>query len=157
MDERPNAIKKEVGKNWQYGRTKKKENRRKKWRSYLLIAVVGINRTWILDKSYRKSNELYFRVADCRPAINETKSFTYLIRLEGPKRTPGVGGVPVALVEWRGRRRRETGGVGGLLRWASAVCCWCGGKRLSCRGENHSKREKFACKIGGGATAVYSI
>jgi len=50
-------------------------------------------------------------------------------------------GSGVALVEWRGRRWRETGGVGGLLLWASAVCCWCGGKRLSCRGENHSKRE----------------
>jgi len=67
MDERPNAIKKGVGKI------------EKKWRSTLLIAVVGFNRTWILDKSYRKSNELYFGLADCRPAINKTKSFTYLI------------------------------------------------------------------------------
>jgi len=46
---------------------------KKKWRHNLLIAVVGFNRTWILDKSYRKSNELYFRVADCRPATNKTK------------------------------------------------------------------------------------
>jgi len=30
----------------------------------------------------------------------------------------------VALMEWRGRRRRETGGVGGLLRWASVACWW---------------------------------
>jgi len=37
-----------------------------------------------------------------------------------PKCTTGGSGVPVALVEWRRRRRRETGGVSGLLRWASA-------------------------------------
>jgi len=64
--------------------------------------------------------------------------------------TPGGSGVPVAW--WNG-----VGGVGGLLRWASAVCCWCGlllvrfaagavccwcgGKRLGCWGEKHSKRE----------------
>jgi len=45
MDERPNEIKKGVGKNWQYGRALQKENRRKKWRSNLLIALVGFNRT----------------------------------------------------------------------------------------------------------------
>jgi len=64
------------------------------------------------------------------------KSFPCLIRLDGPKCTPGVSAGRMAWEATAG-----TGGVGGLLRWASAVCCWCGGKRLSCRGENHSKRE----------------
>jgi len=39
--------------------------------------------------------------------------------------------------DWR--RRRAAALVFGGLLWC--VCCWCGGKRLSCRGENHSKRE----------------
>jgi len=71
------------------------------------------------------------------------KSFTYLIRLEGPKCTPGGSGVPVALVERRGGELVASAGCcAGLRRFAAgAVCCWCGGKRLSCRGENHSKRE----------------
>jgi len=51
---------------------------KKKWRSILITVVVRFNLTWILDKSYRKSSELYFRVADCRSAINTMKSFTYL-------------------------------------------------------------------------------
>jgi len=59
---------------------------KKKWRSILLFVVVGFNRTLILDKSYRKSKELYFRVADSRLAINKRKSITYFgskIRFEG--------------------------------------------------------------------------
>jgi len=63
-------------------------------------------------------------VADCRPANNKTKSFTYLIGSNGSKCTPGGSGVPW----WRwwngvggdggknGRRRRAASlGFGGLL------------------------------------------
>jgi len=63
-------------------------------------------------------------VADCRPAINKTKSFTYLIRLEGPKCTPGgaagygggAGGMAweATAENWR-RRRVASLGFGGLL------------------------------------------
>jgi len=63
MDVLPNAIKKGVGK-LVYMAARSKRKIEEKWRSNLLIAVVGFIRTWILDKSYRKSNELYFQVAD---------------------------------------------------------------------------------------------
>jgi len=42
----------------------------KKWRSNLLIAVVGFNRTWILDKWYRLTADR--QLVRC-------KSFTYLV------------------------------------------------------------------------------
>jgi len=77
MDERPNAIKKKKESEKIGNMAHVAKGKSKKIMANLLIAVVGINRTMILDKSYRKSNELYFRVADCRPAINKTKSFTY--------------------------------------------------------------------------------
>jgi len=82
MDKRTNAVKKESEKLAIWPHVAKGKSK-KKWRSNLLIAVVGFNRTLILDKSYRKSNELYFRVADCRLAINKTKKLCLSIyRLE---------------------------------------------------------------------------
>jgi len=72
----------------------------------------------------------------------------------------GVSGVPVALVEWRGRRRRELaapeGCCAGLRRFAAGVA-----ESVSAVGEKTLTEKKYAksslCIIGGGATAVYSI
>jgi len=53
MNERPNAIKKGVGKIGNMAARSKRKIEEKKWRSNLLIAVVRFKRTWILDKTYR--------------------------------------------------------------------------------------------------------
>jgi len=109
VDVRPNSIKKESEK-WAVWPHEAKGKSKKKWRSNFLRAVVGFNWSWIFDKSYRKSNELYFRVADSRPAINKMEKL-YLsclkIRLEGPKCTPGGSGGTLALGGGGGKLRRR--------------------------------------------------
>jgi len=56
--------------------------------------ILVILKSSVRSEISKRASELYFRVADCRPAINKTKSFTYFIRLEGPTCTPGGSGVP---------------------------------------------------------------
>jgi len=96
-----------------------KGKKNKKWRSILLITVVVLNRAWVLDKSCRKSNKLYFRVADCRPANNTMNSFTFLgskIGSDGAKCTQG-GCV----------RLRSIGDDAGVWRREVAQAAWrCG-------------------------------
>jgi len=84
-----------------------------KWRSNLLIDVVGFNRTWILDKSFRKSNELYFRVANCRSAINTKRKYlssqiSVRPKYWGLQATRGVVGEV---------RRRRLAGAAGRCGW----------------------------------------
>jgi len=117
MDGRPNAIKKGAGKIGNMAARSKRKIEEKNGK-VILIAVVEFNRSWILEKSYRKSNELYFRVADCRPAINKTKKLYLSYRLEWIKcvRRGVAGYVGAGGMAWEATA--GTGGVGGLLRWA---------------------------------------
>jgi len=106
-------------------------------------------------------------VAGCKPAINKTKSITYVVSRSGSKDQNVRRGVPPAVVEWRGRQRPElAASAGTAARWASAYAAGAAGvwrmlrTASSCRGGTTPKESYANCslyKLGRGSTAVYSV